>query len=146
MSEEILSHSETETLTLAASLAKECRPGFVVALQGDLGTGKTVFARGMVQALTHAEEVTSPTFTLMHLYDAMLPGGYSCPLWHCDLYRLQDAREVHVLGLHEAAEQGILIIEWPRLALEFLTPDVIVSLYQGSTLQARRITIERTST
>ncbi len=84
----------------------------VVALWGDLGAGKTSLARALIQALLavhgQQEDVPSPTFTLVQTYEA---GGL--PIWHADLYRLSHPDELLELGLEEALESGLLLIEWP---------------------------------
>lgn len=101
------------TETLARALAGAARAGDVVALRGDLGAGKTEFARAFIHARQDAaglprEEVPSPTFTLVQLYE--LPGA---PVWHFDLYRLAAPEEAWELGLEEALAEGIALIEWP---------------------------------
>jgi tRNA threonylcarbamoyl adenosine modification protein YjeE len=97
---------------LAAALARVARRGDVLALDGPLGAGKTAFARAFIRALMGpAEEVPSPTFTLVQSYDA--PGF---TIWHVDLYRLEDAGELDELGLDEAFASGVTLIEWPARA------------------------------
>lgn len=108
-------NSEAETIDAAIDLAASLHAGDVVLLYGDLGAGKTAFARGLAMGLGIApEEVSSPTFTIMQEYH-----GGRLPLFHVDLYRLNDAREIDDLGLEEIAEEGVLVIEWadrlPRL-------------------------------
>jgi tRNA threonylcarbamoyladenosine biosynthesis protein TsaE len=100
---------ESATSALAARLAAVAVPGDVIALSGELGAGKTSFARAFIRARGGSEEVPSPTFTLVQLYD--LPGG---PIWHFDLYRLRDAEEVWELGIEDAFRDGISLIEWPE--------------------------------
>jgi tRNA threonylcarbamoyladenosine biosynthesis protein TsaE len=105
---EILTHSEGETARLGRTLAARLQPGSVVLLFGDLGAGKTVLVRGLAEGLGIAPaDVSSPTFTIMQEYR-----GGRLPLFHVDLYRLNDPREVDDLGLHEIAGEGVLVVEW----------------------------------
>lgn len=96
------------TVTVAAALAKLARRGDVFCLIGDLGAGKTTFARGFLRALGIEEEIPSPTFNLLLTYDTA-PGT----VWHFDLYRLSSPDEVIELGLEDAFADGICLIEWP---------------------------------
>ena len=101
---------EAATRDLAGRLAALARPGDVIALLGDLGTGKTVFARAFIEALEHHdEEVPSPTFTLVQTYD--LPEFI---VYHFDLYRLEDPEEAYELDIEEAFAEGVSLIEWPE--------------------------------
>jgi tRNA threonylcarbamoyladenosine biosynthesis protein TsaE len=94
---------------LGARIAAALRPGEAVCLWGPLGAGKTTLARGLVQALAGAdEEVPSPTFTLVQLYEGRLPVA------HFDLYRLKRPEEAYELGLDEALDAGAAVIEWPE--------------------------------
>lgn len=108
------------TEALGARLAGCVRAGDVIALRGDLGAGKTTLARGLVRTLTGKPDdvVPSPTFTLVQTYDT--PAGL---LWHFDLYRIEDPREVWALGLEEALATGISLIEWPERAESVLPED-----------------------
>jgi N-acetylmuramate 1-kinase len=117
---EIALADEAATRELGRSLAEELKPGDVVALSGGLGSGKTTLARAIVRALAGHEglEVPSPTFTLMQSYET--PRG---PVVHADLYRISNADELRELGLEEAAESAILIIEWPERAGSALKGD-----------------------
>jgi len=102
--------SEKDTLALGAILAAQARRGDVIALSGPLGAGKTTLARGFIQALADRdEEVVSPTFTLVQVYDTK-----AAPIWHFDLYRLNTADDVLELGFEEALATGISLIEWPE--------------------------------
>jgi tRNA threonylcarbamoyl adenosine modification protein YjeE len=103
--------SEQETNALAARLASRLGAGALVALTGDLGAGKSTLARAFIRARLEDDEaeVPSPTFTLVQTYDA--PDGTE--IWHADLYRLSDPEEVYELGLDEAREDAICLIEWP---------------------------------
>ena len=100
--------SEQDTRDLATRLTTLVQPGDVIALEGDLGAGKTVFARAFVTALGGGEEVPSPTFTLVQTYDCA-----SGPIHHFDLYRLNSPEDSFELGLEELLPDGISLIEWP---------------------------------
>lgn len=101
---------ESATAALARALAAAARAGDVIALRGDLGAGKTVFARAFVNARPgEPEEVPSPTFTLAQVYERG-PGT----VWHFDLYRIERPEEVFELGFEEAVLEGIVLIEWPE--------------------------------
>ncbi|HXV73678.1 MAG TPA: tRNA (adenosine(37)-N6)-threonylcarbamoyltransferase complex ATPase subunit type 1 TsaE [Sphingomonadales bacterium] len=118
--------SEEEVGRLAHVLAPLCRRGDVLALSGELGAGKTVFARAFIRTLAgdDALEVPSPTFTLAQRYAAKesLP-----PVWHVDLYRLKDESELRELGLEDAMAEGVVLIEWPEKAAAFL-PEATLNL------------------
>jgi len=130
--------SEAVTAALAARLARRSRAGDVIALRGDLGTGKTVFARAFIRALrSPAEEVPSPTFTLVQTYE----GEAGAPaIWHFDFYRLTRPEDVFELGFEEALAQSIVLIEWPeRLGLMLPRERLEVRFAPGLTSRARRI-------
>ncbi len=99
---------ETATGMLAAAIAQLAKPGDVIALRGDLGAGKTSFARAFIHASGIAEEVPSPTFTLVQTYRAQV-----ALIWHFDLYRLRSPEEAWELGIEDAFCDGISLIEWP---------------------------------
>jgi tRNA threonylcarbamoyladenosine biosynthesis protein TsaE len=101
------------TAALGAALAPLLREGDVVALSGTLGMGKTALAQGLLAALGETGEVSSPTFTLVHIYT---PPHAPCPIWHCDLYRLESPDDMLELGLDEAFDSAITVIEWPERA------------------------------
>lgn len=105
--------SPEKTANLATLIATALRPGDCILLEGPIGAGKTHFARHLIQSLLHVpEDVPSPTFTLVQTYD--VPSG---ELWHADLYRLTSLDEIEELGLIEAFETAICLVEWPdRLA------------------------------
>src|SRR5579872_5536214 len=102
--------SATETTDLGRKLAGDLKPGAIVLLRGDLGAGKTTLAKGIVEAFrsAKAEEVTSPTFTLIHEYP-----GPEMTLYHIDLYRIDTQRELDTLALDDLmGPRSILLIEW----------------------------------
>jgi tRNA threonylcarbamoyladenosine biosynthesis protein TsaE len=133
--------SEDETITAAAAFAATLKPRDIILLNGDLGMGKSVFARAIIRALTkHPDlDVPSPTFTLAQTYDT--PMG---DVWHFDLYRLKDPEELYEIGWEDALSSGIIVVEWPE-RLDYLTPkkSINVTLTQGETPTSRVITIER---
>jgi len=117
-----------ETESAGAALAAVLRPGDVVALYGDLGAGKTTLARGMLRGLGFEEDVPSPTFPIVIPYDAP---DVALPIWHVDLYRIDDPDDLVELGLDDALDGGALLIEWPERMGADLWP------------QALRLRIER---
>ena len=129
------------TERLAAIVAAQARPGDVILLSGDLGAGKTHFARAFINALSDAaEEVPSPTFTLVQSYAATV-GGHRLEIAHFDLYRLKNAREMEELGLEDALNDGAVLVEWPERAPEVLPPDALhVRLKQESGMRNARLT------
>ena len=111
---------EQATHRLMVDIASALEPGDLVTLSGDLGAGKTTFARALIRYLAGDEtiEVPSPTFTLMQTYD--LP---RFPLVHADLYRLSGAAELAELGFDDLPEGAVVLLEWPDRAAGFLPPD-----------------------
>jgi len=103
---------EAATEALGTSIAAALRPGDVVALSGPLGVGKTTLTRAILHGLGHAGEVPSPTFAIVQPYEELSP-----PVWHVDLYRIEEVGELDELGL-EAAAGAALIVEWPERAGE----------------------------
>lgn len=127
---------EEATLSLGRALAGLLKPGDVVALHGDLGAGKTTLVRGLIQALMGAdEEVPSPTYTLVQMYEGP---GFS--LWHFDLYRLEDPEGVTELGWDETME-GAALIEWPDRAGRHL-PAARLDVFLEISGDGRRVRLE----
>ncbi|MSP51594.1 MAG: tRNA (adenosine(37)-N6)-threonylcarbamoyltransferase complex ATPase subunit type 1 TsaE [Alphaproteobacteria bacterium] len=122
------------TQTLATSIALLALPGDVVALRGNLGSGKTTFARFFIAARGGAGEVPSPTFTLLQVY--LLPAG---EIWHFDLYRIENERDVLELGIDEAFRDAISLIEWPERLGSLLPNDRLdIALDFADRADARR--------
>lgn len=99
---------EDAQVAFGAALAAALKPGMIVFLNGELGAGKTTLVRGIARALGHGGAVKSPTYTLVEPYDAL-----RIPLYHFDLYRLGDARELEYLGISDYFHDGSLVlVEW----------------------------------
>lgn len=133
---------QSETEMLAARLSNVARRGDVIALVGDLGAGKTVFARAFIRARLRAEdEVPSPTFTLVQVYE---PASLQDPaIWHFDLFRLDAVEDALELGIEDAFAQGISLIEWPnRLGGLLPTNRLDVILTHTGDAESRRVLIE----
>lgn len=113
-----LSHAVEATHQFAAQLVTHLQPGEVIALFGDLGSGKTTFVQGLGKACGVASPITSPTFTIMHIYR-----GQQWPIYHFDFYRLHSVAEAQALGCEEYFDgEGVTLVEWPERALALLPP------------------------
>ncbi|TCK99792.1 tRNA threonylcarbamoyladenosine biosynthesis protein TsaE [Shimia isoporae] len=118
--------SADETAALAVRLGAHLKPGDVVLLEGDIGAGKTHFARSMIQSLLDVvEDVPSPTFTLVQVYETT-----ECEIWHADLYRLTSPDEVVELGLVDAFDEAICLVEWPDRLAELKPEDALTVQFQ----------------
>jgi tRNA threonylcarbamoyladenosine biosynthesis protein TsaE len=129
---------EAATGALAGGISRLAQLGDIIALRGELGTGKTAFARAFIRARGDPEEeVPSPTFTLVQLYD-LHPA-----IWHFDLYRLRSPEEAWELGIEEAFGDGISLIEWPE-RLDQLLPKRRLEIFFafGRAPDARRATLD----
>lgn len=128
----------TATCDLACTLGARLRPGDVVLLSGDIGAGKTHFARSLIQSLLDVpEDVPSPTFTLVQTYQAK-----EFEIWHTDLYRLSHIDEIIELGLIDAFETAVCLIEWPdRLGDETPKDALSLTFKPGNTEDARLLDI-----
>lgn len=129
---------EQATFDLGAGLASVLKPGDVVILSGPLGVGKTSLARGILAALGHEGEVPSPSFAIVQPYDELDP-----PVWHVDLFRIEDASELDELGLDSAAD-GILLVEWPEKAGRGAWPQALGLTLDFATGGARCLTVNVT--
>jgi len=110
--------SPEETIALGSRLAEHLAEGSVVALYGPLGSGKTCLIKGICQGLGVTQEVTSPTFTLMNIYEGRLP------VFHFDFFRIERVEEIAELGVEEFFfDEGVSVIEWAEKAAPFLPGD-----------------------
>ncbi len=115
------SHSVEETERIAAELAARLRGGQCIALEGDLGAGKTQFVRGLVRGLGGTMRVSSPTFVLLNVYPAP-----RLTVYHLDAYRVHSAEDFEAIGFTELLEQqGVVVVEWASRVLDLLPPDRI---------------------
>ncbi len=130
------SASPAQTRRIGARLGKLLRPGDVLLLQGELGSGKTVFAQGVGQGLAVREPVKSSSFVLLNEYHGRLT------LYHADLFRLDDAAEVRDLALDEIADDGVLAVEWPERAWDELAREHVLVRIEEEGARGRRLTIE----
>jgi tRNA threonylcarbamoyladenosine biosynthesis protein TsaE len=126
--------NEGATEQLGTELAAVLRPGDVIALSGPLGVGKTSLTRSILRALGHEGDVPSPSFAIVQPYEDLDP-----PVWHVDLFRIDQARELEELGLDSAAD-SVLIIEWPERAGESAWPDALRLTLEFDREGARRLT------
>jgi tRNA threonylcarbamoyladenosine biosynthesis protein TsaE len=119
---EFVTHSSEETMAKGREIAGKLRPPVLVLLKGDLGSGKTTLTKGIISGLGAAkeEDVTSPTFNLIHEFGNHTPAGSKsspqrCKVYHVDLYRIESFHDLESLGLEDAlSEKAIVIIEWPE--------------------------------
>ena len=125
---------EAATARLGAELARVVRRGDVITLAGPLGVGKTALARGLIAALGHGGDVPSPSFAIVQPYEELDP-----PVWHVDLYRIEDAAELDELGL-DAAADGVLLVEWPERAAAW--PDALALTLEFAPNGERILTAE----
>ncbi len=131
-------HSLEETKNFAHKLAKLLIQGDVIALTGELGSGKTTLAQYIIKYLCGEEaEVISPTFNLVQLYPAL-----KFTIWHFDLYRLKSAEEIIELGLDEAVDSGVSIIEWPQIAENLLPKEKLLINLACGTNNERVVSLE----
>ena len=133
--------NEAATGRFAGRLARLAQRGDVIALKGELGSGKTTFARAFIRArLGESIEVPSPTFTLVEIYG----GGESAPaIWHFDLFRLNGADEARELGFEEALADDISLIEWPERLGPLLPAERLELIFgAGPTPESRSLTVQ----
>lgn len=127
---------ERSTEALGERLAGLLRPGDAIALSGPLGVGKTALVRAILAALGHGGEVPSPTFAIVQPYEVLRP-----PVWHVDLYRIEDSGEIDELGLDSAFE-AVLLVEWPERAGANAWPEALRLTLDFAQGGARRLTAD----
>lgn len=135
-----VSGSDAEMLAVAREFGAHLRPGDVVAYTGPMGAGKTLFTKGVAQALGAGDVVSSPTFAIMNAYRGRMP------ICHYDMYRISGWEDLYSTGFFEELENrdSVLLIEWSENIREHLPPDVIwVELSYGAGETQRRIEIHR---
>jgi tRNA threonylcarbamoyladenosine biosynthesis protein TsaE len=128
--------SPAETKKLGERLARLLKPGDVLLLQGELGAGKTCFTQGIGRGLRVKEAVKSSSFVLVNEYDGRLH------VWHADLFRLGGPEEVVDLALEENAADGLLIVEWPEVAMSALPEEHLLVRFETVDYKARRLHLE----
>ena len=128
--------SPAETRAIAETFASSLRCGEVIALQGDIGVGKTVFTKGLAAGLGITSNVTSPTFNIVRQYNGRLP------LYHFDVYRITDPDEMLEIGFEEYLYSGaVVVIEWPELISDLIPQDAITITIEREEEDGRRISI-----
>jgi tRNA threonylcarbamoyladenosine biosynthesis protein TsaE len=126
-----------QTEKLGGRLARVLRAGDVIALSGPLGAGKTTFARGVLGGLGLIGAAPSPSFSLVIAYD---PPDVRLPLWHVDLYRIEEAQEIEELGLDDARTDSALLVEWPERMGDRLWDDALRLTLEPEPTGGRRLT------
>ncbi len=140
MSQTIETNSPEETFALGRSMGRECRPGQVKTLVGDLGVGKTVFTQGVAAGLGITEPVNSPTFTIVQIYEEG-----RMPFYHFDVYRIGDVEEMEEIGCEDCFYgEGLCLIEWADLIREILPEhytEIVIEKDLERGFDYRRITL-----
>lgn len=130
-----------DTYAIGKSLAEQAVPGSVYCLNGDLGTGKTVFTQGFAAGLGIAGPVNSPTFTILQVYE-----DGRLPLYHFDVYRIEDPEEMYEVGCEEYfTAGGVCLVEWAELIREMIPEDAVqITIEKDLTkgFEYRRITVK----
>jgi tRNA threonylcarbamoyladenosine biosynthesis protein TsaE len=142
---EIETKSAEQTVSLGRQIGEALKPPVLILLTGELGAGKTTLTKGIVSGAgaAHEEEVTSPTFTLIHKYTSEAGSGHGVVIYHIDLYRIEDRQGLESLGLEDIFnEEATVVVEWPdRLSLPTNWPVVSIKLEHISE-EVRRIVID----
>lgn len=135
---EYITKSERETAKLAGEFAKTLKPGDVVAYRGGLGAGKTTFTRYLCEALDCRDDVSSPTFALVHSYRAKFP------IYHFDMYRIHTFDDLYSTGFFDYLDTGaLLLIEWSENVRDFLPEGLIEVSIERLGESERKITVKR---
>jgi len=134
----IVTNSASQTRELGQRLAGQLKAGDVVLLEGELGAGKSELARGIAKGLGVAETVTSPSFTILNVYDSG-----RLPLYHFDWYRLESAEELFELGMDEyLGGDGIALVEWPGKCPEAVPEDYLMIRIEADGDHVRKLKAE----
>jgi tRNA threonylcarbamoyl adenosine modification protein YjeE len=138
----ILINSKEEMADLARKIAAQAQVGDVIALKGTLGAGKSFFARNFINFLSAKEvDVLSPTFNLVYSYDSK-----KSEIFHFDLYRLKNSTELENIGFFDAIKNGISLIEWPEIAVDFLPKNYLeieIKITDEKNEEAREVFLKR---
>lgn len=117
----IESRSERETFALGKKIGEQAGPGQIFALLGDLGVGKTIFTKGLAEGLGITEPVSSPTFTIVQIYEEG-----RLPFYHFDVYRIGDPEEMEEIGYEDCFfGNGVCLVEWANLIEELMPPETV---------------------
>ena len=134
----VITNSAAETRELGTRLAGELKAGDVILLEGELGAGKSELARGIAKGLGVTETVTSPSFTILNVYESG-----RIPLYHFDWYRLNSAEELFELGMDEyLGGDGIALVEWPEICPEAVPEDCLRIRIEATGENERRLYAE----
>ena len=135
-------NSEKETFELGYSIGEKAEPGEIYALTGDLGVGKTVFTKGVAAGLGNREQVNSPTFTILQVYESG-----RMPFYHFDVYRIGDPEEMEEIGYEDCFfGNGLCMVEWAGLIEELMPSDtrwITIEKDPQKGFDYRKVTIER---
>jgi len=138
-------HSEEETKELGKTIAKDLHGGQILALYGDLGAGKTTFTKGLAEGLGIEDTITSPTFTLMNVYELKQPQNTITTFVHIDTYRLNSEEELRDIGVEDYLEDPntLVLIEWPDKIPNILKTKNVISIHiEHSTENERKIQVQ----
>ena len=134
----VITNSASETRELGVRLAEQLKAGDVILMDGELGAGKSELARGVAKGLGVQETVTSPSFTILNVYESG-----RCPLYHFDWYRLESAEEIFELGMDEyLGGDGVALVEWPDRCPDAIPEDFLRIRIEATGENTRRITEE----